>query len=126
MGTRSMNYIALRHGIGLSDEVAKYLSDAVESNDERGILMVFESNFAPMWSRDDKGQFCASDLREEVAIQEFLGSLKKSDFYMTRAGDECGHRGTWSEHSFALEPIVLDIEATYARLTTGSQQDQTT
>jgi len=123
MGTRSMNYIALQPGISLSAEVKKFLhKDTAEIvSDERGTLVVYESNFTPMWARDRVGGCEAArannvrDLEEEIAVHRFLGSIPTNSFYMKRAGDECDYRGNWVEHSFRAEGYVAEIEAAFAR-----------
>lgn len=115
MGRRAMNYIAIKPGMSLSTEVIPYLMNAMCLSDERGDLFVYESNFAPLWSRDGKGEHCTADLEEEVAIQRFLGSLPLDGFYMKRAGEECDSRGKWVSHPFQNEPDVQRIESCYQK-----------
>ncbi|MGI0013262.1 MAG: hypothetical protein ACREBU_07455 [Nitrososphaera sp.] len=52
MGTRSMNFLAIKAGHILTQEVSKYLQDAVAGSSKDGTLYIFESNFTPMWARD--------------------------------------------------------------------------
>lgn len=122
MGQRSMNYMAFKPGVALSADVKKFLhkdtADIVTG--ERGTLVVYESNFAPMWARDQGGEAaranCVRDLEEEIAVQQrFLGMIPADSFYMKRAGDECDHRGNWEDHSFQSEGQVTKIEAVYQR-----------
>lgn len=115
MGIRSLNYIALKPGVELTAEVAPFLQGSLDVSDQRGSLYVYESNFTPLWARDGKGINCVADLEEEVAIQRFLGSLPLDSFYMKRAGEEYGHRGTWAIHSFLAEEAVQEIEHAYAK-----------
>lgn len=115
MGIRSMNYIVLYPGVVLPEAVSKYLNnDTAEIvSDERGTLIVYESNFTPMYARDGRGENCTFDLEEEIAIQRFLGSLPVDSFYMKRAGEINDYRGKWEEHDFSNESSVLEIEHTY-------------
>ena len=115
MGTRSMNYLVTKVGTALSPTVAKYLVPNHEISDVRGDLFVWESNFTPMFGRTGKN--CTADLEEEVAIQQFVGSLPASDFLLRRAGDECGTRGTWLDHGFYGHEQVQRIEALYEKRT---------
>ncbi len=115
MGIRSMNYIVLKPGVCLPDLVHQHLRQPAVSN-RSGKLFIYESNFTPMWARDLHGAECTFDLEEEVAIQKFLGSIDQSDFYMSRAGAECGHRGNWKDHPFADIEEVRKIEAEYRKL----------
>ncbi|WP_341744600.1 hypothetical protein [Azonexus hydrophilus] len=115
MGIRSMNYIVLKPGIRLSEAVRKYLNkDTAEIvTDERGTMVVYESNFTPMWARDGRGEQCTLDLEEEIAVHRFLGSLPVDSFYMKRAGEQCDHRGKWEDHDFQNCSSVLEIEGAY-------------
>lgn len=118
MGTRSMNYIALRsESAGVKDLMNLFSGIEIEVRDSRGILIVYETNIAPMWSRDSKGEHCTSDLELEVAVHKHLGTLPRGDFYMKRAGSECGERGAWA-HPFSDEPEVAGIDQAYRDLTT--------
>ena len=111
MGTRSMNYIALQPGISLPESVTAYLNKdtATILSDDRGTLIVYESNFTPMWKRP-ASENCTADLEAEVAIQRFLGTLAPDSFYMKRAGDELDYRGTWEKHPFSENESVKEIE----------------
>lgn len=115
MGIRSMNYIVLRPGVALTQAVSKYLnSDTAEIvSNERGTLIVYESNFTPMWARDRRGDNAVFDLEEEIAIQRFLCSLPTDSFHMKRAGEISDHRGDWMAHDFLSESSVVEIEQTY-------------
>ena len=115
MGSRSMNYIALKPGVKLTEAVSKYLNKATAEivADERGTLFVYESNFTPMWARDGHGENCTFDLEEEIAIQRYLGSIPVEAFYMKRAGEQCDYRGKWEDHAFKAHDTVLEIEADY-------------
>lgn len=117
MGTRSMNYLVMKVGVALTPAVAVHLRAAHVVSDVRGSLFVWETNFTPLWARDGKGERCTADLDEEVVIQRYLGTLNLLDFRMMRAGDECCTRGQWDEHGFASHQEVIDIEASYAKLT---------
>lgn len=115
MGIRSMNYIALKPGIRLTEAVGKYLNEdrAEVVSDERGTLVVYESNFTPMYARDGRGENCTFDLEEEIAVHRFLGSLPVESFYMKRAGEQCDYRGKWEDHNFTDYDSVLEIESSY-------------
>ena len=122
MGSRAMNYIALKPGVALTPPVREYLAHP-EVSDHRGKLFIYESNFTPMWARDTKGKNCTVDLEEEIAIHQFLGSLDREEFYMTRAGEsECGHRGEWADHPFVGHDLVKDIESEYSSLISEGEQ----
>ena len=120
MGIRSMNYIVLQPGVRLTEAVSNYLNDntATITTDHRGTLIVYESNFTTMWTRDLLGDDCTRDLEEEITIQRFLGGLARPSFYMKRAGAECDRRGEWEKHPFMSEDAVQWIEDTYTRETT--------
>ncbi len=117
MGIRSMNYIALRPDVGLSDDVLPHLMDAQKTKTQEGTLFVFESNFSPMWARDGKGEHCVADLESEMEIQRFLGTLELDQFFMVRAGAECGKRGKWLDHPFFADEEVVSISVNYNSLT---------
>ncbi|MEX3983929.1 hypothetical protein AB4Y45_33630 [Paraburkholderia sp. EG287A] len=116
MASRSMNYLVTKVGVALTPAVAAHLRGAHVVSDVRGSLFVWESNFAPMWSRDGKGESCTADLDDEVVIHRYLGTLNVMDFRMVRAGDETGTRGQWEDHGFASHDEVKAIEAEYTRL----------
>ncbi len=120
MGTRSMNYIALQPGVKPSEAFKKFMDSEAVLKDERGTLIVYESNFAPMWSRS--GENCTFDLEEEIVIQKFLGSLPNSSYYMKRAGDICDWRGDWKDHPFSADQEVKAIDANY-QAAVGEYQD---
>lgn len=119
MGIRSMNYIALQPGIVLTDAVSEHINtDRAEIlSDERGTLVVFESNFTPMLARDGRGEMCTCDLEAEVTLHRFLGTLQVESFYMKRAGEMCDHRGQWVDHAFTTHDTVLEIEADFLEAT---------
>lgn len=112
MGTRSRNYIALAPSVQPTGAFYGFMTENLVSLDERGSLIVFESNFCPMWARQQHDE-CTLDLEEEVMIHRFLGSLPASSFYMKRAGEDCGDRGEWKEHPFKDHEEVKDIDAQY-------------
>jgi hypothetical protein len=70
-----------------------------------------------MWARDGKGEHCISDLESEIEIQRFLGTLEPDQFFMVRAGAECGKRGKWLDHPFAADEDVVGISVQYNNLT---------
>ena len=110
MGIRSNNYIAIKPSIPLTYAVMKYLNKDTADIQiaEMGTLIVYESNFTPMYAR--KGPGCTFDLEMEVEIQKFLGSMPESFFHMKRAGDEIDHRGEWTDHPFGDNEAVIAIE----------------
>lgn len=108
-----MNMLAIKASHTLSEEVKKYLDDALVETTNQGSLYVFESNFTPMWARDGLGPNCVNDLIEEIAIHSYLGSLPVNDFFMKRAGEECGTRGEWVDHPFASNVQVESISRAY-------------
>lgn len=112
MGTRSMNFIALKPGVTPNDAFQSFMKDrATVLKDGRGTLVVYQSNFSPMWRRH--GENCTADLEEEIVIQRFLGSLPGDSYYMKRAGEICDWRGDWAYHPFGGEQDVMEINATY-------------
>lgn len=117
MGIRSMNYLALRPDVDLSIDALPHLMDARKTKTPKGTLFVFESNFTPMWARDGKGEHCVSDLESEIEIQRFIGALEPDQFFMVRAGAECGKRGKWLDHPFAADEDVVGISVQYNNLT---------
>jgi hypothetical protein len=113
MSIRSANYIALKPGVTLTDEVRPYLEPYQRVSDARGALFVFESNRTPLWARPRLGENGTLDLEEDLAIQRFLGRLEPDQYRMLRIGFEQDFRGSWESHGFKTEPGVQQIEETY-------------
>lgn len=110
-----MNYIAIRPSVALPDAVSKHLREhdmiEVQEDSPLGMLVVYESNFQPLWAREHGIELF--DLREEILLQEWLSTLPPEDFRMVRVGDpdgECATRGTWVEHPFLTRESVRVIE----------------
>lgn len=117
MGIRSMNYLALKQGMTLPPEVARFYNPETAEiiSDASGTLIIFESNITPMWARDGKGTCCTLDLESEVALHAYLGQQAKDDFRLVRAGEETDSRGRWFGHPFQENPEVQSIEQTYTK-----------
>lgn len=115
MGIRSQNYIALKQGISLSHAMKLVGEGADVLSNHGGTLIVYESNFTPMWARDGKGEACVFDLEEEMSVHRFLGSLDPQDFLMKRVGEEFGSRGKWTSHPFGENHDVQSIEQAHER-----------
>lgn len=108
-----MNILAIKPGQQLSAEAAKYLDDSLDTRSDEGSLYIWESNFTPMWARVQKGEGSVIDLLEEAAIHSFLSSIPCADFYLMRAGAECGTRGGWEQHPFRDNEAVLAVAGAY-------------
>lgn len=113
MGIRSNNYIAIKPGIALTYAFLKFFSkdNAEMIETDAGRLIVYETNFTPMWAR--QGVNCTFDLEQEIAVQQFLGSLNPEDFCMRRAGEQTDYRGKWTKHAFKKHKLVREIDQTY-------------
>lgn len=122
MGIRSMNYLALQPGIVVPPQVWEYIGEGLQNSDNRGTLFIFETNISPLWARDGKGENCARDLEEEVAIHRFLGSLMADSFYLVRVGAEYGVRGAWEDHAFLLDDSVKEINEAYRDATASTDE----
>ena len=114
MGIRSENYIAIKPGIELAEDVKKHINgdNGILIVDERGTLFMYESNFTPMWARRSSLD-CVADLQEELTIQRFLGEIGEANFYMKRAGEQNDWRGQWNHHPFDHFETVIKIEDNY-------------
>ncbi|MBB4861540.1 hypothetical protein HNP46_000351 [Pseudomonas nitritireducens] len=117
MGMRSLNYIAISPAAkGRAAGLLKsFNSEEIIVNDERGLVICYETNIAPMHFRDTLGEHCTRDLEQEVAVHSILGGLPKAEFRMVRAGEECGQRGCW-EHPFADVIEVSNIDRQFSLL----------
>lgn len=109
-----MNYIAFKPEIDLSDSVSQHLHKDMAPLDRQkiGTLIVYESNFTPMWARAAE-ENCTRDLEMEIAVQRFLGTLPVDSFYIQRAGNQCDYRGASTDHPFAQDEDVIQIEADF-------------
>jgi hypothetical protein len=113
MGIRSQNYIAVKPGVRLSPDMRRAVEGSIVQSDDVGTLIVYESNFTPMWARDGRGENCTFDLEQEVAIHRYLGERATSDFLMKRVGSEYGVRGAWKDHPFSGNADVRQIDFAY-------------
>lgn len=120
MGTRSLNYLVLRRRLWRPTAVSQLIGDCVESTSTAS-LFIFESNFTPMFARDGRGEHCAFDLEQEVALQRFLGCIPADDFRLVRAGEEFGARGMWTDHPFTADRRVVGIDKAYSDGAAGRQ-----
>lgn len=114
MGIRSENYIAIKPGIEMTNAIKKFINDENGTLviNEFGTLFMYESNFTPMWARSSS-LGCVADLQEELAIQQFLGEIGETNFYMKRAGEQNDWRGQWNNHPFDRYDFVRNIESEY-------------
>lgn len=126
MGIRSMNYLVLSAGAMTSrplPDLVKHLLGGSPVQTRLGAqLYVFESNFAPMWSRD-QGRSVV-DLRSELELQEYLNRFSVNDFRLVRVGAETDSRGQWLQHPHVQHSDVLELEAAYAAAVQAESEPQ--
>lgn len=118
MGERAMNYLALRTSAinKISTEVLSRLVQQSGFNraHAEGRVFVFETNFAPMYTR--KGPGSTYDLECELDLQRYLCSLREDEFRLVRvteAGEKVDHRGEWMDHPFNTIAPVASIQADF-------------
>jgi hypothetical protein len=112
MAKRSWNYIVIRPHVAVPAHISILLNDGPTERlaDHRGSLVVYESDFEPMFARDERNDARVPEIEREVAVHKFLDTLPANSFFMRRVGWEYDFRGSWSDHPFLSEEKVTDIE----------------
>jgi hypothetical protein len=117
MGSRSTNVLILASEALLPSNMYRYLGDDVATvyrHIDGPILIVMETNIAPLSRRDDLGLTCALDLEAEFRLQQFLGTLNRNQFYFMRNGEDAGTRGAFTKHPFVDHEDVLSVASELA------------
>jgi len=118
-----MNYIALKPDIKQDKLFNKFMNEEDVLVTDEGTLIIYQSNFAPMWTRGSEPHTKILDLENELMIQRYLGSLPDDSFHMKRAGDDIDWRGSWVDHPFKDHEEVKSIEAIFKEATTGESDE---
>lgn len=136
MGTRALNYIAIKAGVFKSKETlidALMLHECeVEVFDPSvGVLVAFETSMQPMSFRGAPANVAYPDpinhprsanldLMQELRIQDAMSAWSPDVFFARRVGEyDTGERGGWSNHPFKDVEAVRALDAQYEAVTDG-------
>lgn len=112
MGIRSQNYLALppEHPLpGNAPWVAQLGAEL--RRDARGTLVLFDTNFQPLWARFAGRGAYLTDLDTERALLQFLGTVPDARFRLVRVGELTELAGTWNAAPFHADADVQALEA---------------
>lgn len=111
MGTRSNNALVIKptHLRTMSVAALERLSDVAQTiaqNDAHG--WIWETNISPFFARHG-----VVDLKEEVAILEWVLSLPADGFKLYREGEDPGSMGAWDDHPLRSHPQFSKVIADF-------------
>lgn len=111
MGTRSNNALIIMadHLSSITSEAQRYLKSVANIVTDQGAVgWTWETNISPFHARHS-----VLDIKEEVAILEWVLSLPKSGFKMYRVGSDGGAKGEWDNHPLQAHPLIAGVIADF-------------